>query len=454
MPAGPVGKSSHFFVWPAALLPISGRIGPDQCTRGEQGLAAWCEHQTFHGPLDRRSTLRSSSVMYGASDHTASTTCKSGGDEGHECALTHHPTLCDTSAAKNRALIASQGCIGIMEESFRAKVAELEELLRRQAHNDTEIGKLEYNVEDSKTLCRQKKSSLNVEQKKCESVRTQLQHKDKDCQKLRAELAKYKHQNMELAAQLTDTHTQFDALELHRQQEILDREKILAILLHKDMELFSRQEEEQTLKKEAEAHVQKGQKFHDKLARSFTKMVKNPPDEKISLLSSKGICKFYHDGSESDQSEEDHCADDSDDSSDEESRLPAAVSEPVLSPAAATEAISCSDAESVDSDDVTVLEHDSQQDLLSAFRDPKSSEPAVTESAVPSGGRVGSDAEKCLKQVTQFHDKLRRHYKFGESGHPLASRQLLTSQTEAIRSQINALKHDFERMWAAQKVNP
>ena len=400
--------------------------------------------------------------MYGESDHA-------------ECERTHthYQTLCDTAAAKNKALIASQGCIAKMEESFRATVAELEEMIRRQAHNDTEIGKLEYNAEDSEAMCHQKKSSLNLEQTKHESVRTQLQDKDEDCHNLRTQLAKAKQQNMVLDAQLKTTHTQLEVLDVQHEKEILEKEKILAILLHKEMELFSRQEEEQTLKKEGEAHVQKSQKFRDKLSRSFVKMIKNPPEEKISLLTSKGICKFYHDGSESDCSEAEHCADDSDDSSDEESKLAAAaaavetaLSSVIDSPsqhlssfclqpaaaAAATEAISCSDCDSVESDDVNVLEHESQQGLLSAFRDPKYSESAVTESAVASGGPVGSDAEKCLKQVTQFHDKLRRQYKFGELEHPLARRQLLTSQIEAIRSQMSALKHDFERMWATQKM--
>ena len=400
--------------------------------------------------------------MYDESDHV-------------ECerTLNHYQTLCNTAAAKNKALMASQGCIAKMEESFRATVAELEEMIRRQAHNDTEIGKLEYNAEDSEAMCHQKKSSLNLEQTKHESIRTQLQDKDRDCHNLREQLAKSKQQNMVLDVQLKTTHTQIEVLGVQHEKEVLEKEKILAILLHKEMELFSRQEEEQTLKKEGEAHAQNSQKFRDKLLRSFVKMVKDPPEEKISLLSSKGICKFYHDGSESDCSEAEHCADDSDDSSDEESKLAAATAvETALSPvidspsqhlpsfcsqpaaaAAATEAIRCSDGDSVESDNVNVLEYDSQQDLLSAFRNPKYSESAVTESAVASGGRVGSDAEKCLKQVTQFHDKLRRHYKFGELEHPLARGQLLTSQSEAIRSQMNALKHDFKRMWATQKMH-
>ena len=64
-----------------------------------------------------------------------------------------------------------------------------------------------------------------------------------------------------------------------------------------------------------------------------------------------------------------------------------------------------------------------------------------------------SKAEICLKQVTPFHNMLRRHYKLPFPKHVLNADQNETLRdsgllVETIRMQVKQLTDDFETMWA------
>ena len=195
-----------------------------------------------------------------------------------------------------------------MEKSFATKIAQIEQILKNQSRNDTVVQKLELKVEETQSTRAKAKQSLKTAQKQHQSTKGQQQATCAHCEALRVDLADQHRVNRKLAKKQKGLSRELTSLEEQIAEGKLSRETVLAILMHKDMQLFEEQEILDQLKTQREQHELKTVQYHDSLRRSLQKMAMDPPNDKLQLVTKNGINKFLNADGYSDFDELDELA--------------------------------------------------------------------------------------------------------------------------------------------------